>query len=224
VDFQLNRLGWKDFQHLCLMITRTVLGQTVVSFLDTNDAGRDGAFEGRWRPQSGQTYSGNFVIQCKHTSRPDHRLRLTDLEEEVVKCRKLVSKNLCDVYVLMTNAGISGRSEEAIREAYLRTGVGHFVALGSTWISDQILEHKSLRIAVPRLYGLGDLSQIMDERAYRQAHALLASLQEDLSKIVLTGTYHRAADALQKHGFVLLLGAPGTGKNDNCRNSLDGLN
>ena len=108
VDFQLHRLGWKDFQHLCLMITRTVLGQTVVSFLETNDAGRDGAFEGRWKSQSGQTYAGNFVIQCKHTSRPDHTLRLNDLSDELAKCRTLISKGLCDVYILMTNAGISG--------------------------------------------------------------------------------------------------------------------
>jgi hypothetical protein len=33
-----------------------------------------------------------------------------------------------------------------------------------------------------RLYGLGDVSQILDERAYRQAKALLASLKHDLSK------------------------------------------
>ena len=65
---------------------------------------------------------------------------------------------------------------------------------------------------VPRVYGLGDLSQILDERAYTQARALLASLREDLSKIVVTGAYKRAASALDQHGFVLLVGEPAAGK------------
>lgn len=65
---------------------------------------------------------------------------------------------------------------------------------------------------VPRLYGLGDLSQILDERAYRQAKALLASLKDDLSKVVLTASYRRAAEALDRYSFVLLVGEPAAGK------------
>lgn len=44
--YDLHRLGWNSFQQLCLTITREVLGQTVQSFLGSNDAGRDGAFAG----------------------------------------------------------------------------------------------------------------------------------------------------------------------------------
>lgn len=40
---------------------------------------------------------------------------------------------------------------------------------------------------VPRVYGLGDLSQILDERAYAQATAVLESMREDLAKVVITG-------------------------------------
>ncbi len=65
---------------------------------------------------------------------------------------------------------------------------------------------------VPRVYGLGDLSQILDERAYGQAKALLSSLREDLSKVVLTNAYRKAAEALDRHGFVLLIGEPAAGK------------
>jgi len=83
---------------------------------------------------------------------------------------------------------------------------------GSTWICDQIKENKRLRMLVPRLYGLGDLSQILDERAYAQAKALLTSLSDDLSKVVLTGAYRKAAEALDQHGFVLLIGEPAAGK------------
>jgi energy-coupling factor transporter ATP-binding protein EcfA2 len=37
-------------------------------------------------------------------------------------------------------------------------------------------------------------------------------MSEDLSKVVLTSAYHRAADALDQHGFVLLIGEPAPGK------------
>ncbi len=35
---------------------------------------------------------------------------------------------------------------------------------------------------VPRVYGLGDLSQILDERAYSQAREILSALGDDLGK------------------------------------------
>jgi energy-coupling factor transporter ATP-binding protein EcfA2 len=65
---------------------------------------------------------------------------------------------------------------------------------------------------VPRVYGLGDLSQILDERAYAQARAVLESLREDLAKVVITDSYRKAVSALGEHGFVLLIGEPAAGK------------
>ncbi len=65
---------------------------------------------------------------------------------------------------------------------------------------------------VPRVYGLGDLSQILDERAYAQARAVLESLREDLAKVVITDSYRNAVSALDEHGFVLLIGEPAAGK------------
>ena len=44
--YDLHTLGWHSFQQLCLTITREILGQTVESFLDSSDAGKDGAFAG----------------------------------------------------------------------------------------------------------------------------------------------------------------------------------
>jgi hypothetical protein len=91
------------------------------------------------------------------------------------------------------------------QESALKWGVRDVRLFGSTRICQQIRECKRLRMLVPRLYGLGDLGQILDERAYSQAKALLSSLREDLSKVVLTSTYGRAAEALNHHGFVLLI-------------------
>jgi hypothetical protein len=210
--YDLHRLGWSSFQQLCLTIAREVLGQTVQSFLDSNDAGRDGAFVGYWTPALGQHFEGNFVIQCKFSGRPGYLLKKSDMKGELPKVSKLVADGLCDVYVLMTNAGVSAKQEAHIKSALIDAGAKHVLILGPTWIEDQIKENTRLRMLVPRLYGLGDLSQIIDERAYAQARAVLESLREDLAKVVITDSYRRAVGALDEHGFVLLIGEPAAGK------------
>lgn len=210
--FELRNLGWNSFQQLCLTIAREVLGQTVESFLDTNDGGRDGAFTGLWKPTGQESLLGQFVIQCKFTSRLNHVICPSDLEDEANKAKRLVEKGYCDSYILMTNAGLSGTKAEDIEGLFRKAGVKHFNILGASWIDQQIRENKNLRMLVPRVYGLGDLSQILDERAYAQARAILESLREDLAKVVVTDAYRKAITSLDKYGFVLLTGEPAVGK------------
>ncbi len=210
--YDLHNLGWHSFQQLCLTIAREIFGQTVESFLDSSDAGKDGAFSGTWTPSRGEALNGRFVFQCKFTSRRDKNLTVSDLTDEVGKATRLVKNGQCDCYLLMTNAGLSGSVANDIESLFGQAGAKQVRSFGSTWICQQIRENSRLRMLVPRLYGLGDLSQILDDRAYRQAKALLSSLREDLAKVVLTGAYRRAAEALNEHAFVLLIGEPAAGK------------
>lgn len=210
--YDLHTLGWSSFQQLCHSVAREVLGQTVQSFQDSGDGGRDGAFKGTWKANGREDLSGNFVVQCKFTSRSSYLLKVSDLTDEVEKVKKLVAKGLCNSYILMTNAGLSGTNEAKIRKLFLDAGVAHVLVLGKTWITQQIRENKRLRIKVPRVYGLGDLSQILDERAYLQARAILDSMREDLAKVVMTDAYRKAVEAINNHGFVLLIGEPAAGK------------
>lgn len=210
--YELHRLGWNSFQQLCQSICREILGQTVESFLDSNDAGKDGAFTGTWTPAPGEVYAGRFVIQCKFTVDARHNLKPSDIKDEIEKVRKLVVAGQCDVYVLMTNAGVSGVQTTKVKALLAQAGIKHVLIFGSTWINQQVREKKSLRMHVPRMYGLGDLSQILDERAYAQARAVLESMREDLAKVVITASYGKAVEALNKHGFVMLIGEPAAGK------------
>ena len=210
--FDLHELGWHNFQQLCLTISREVLGQTVQVFLNSQDAGRDGAFEGKWVPRDGDVLIGKFVIQCKFTSKVGRSLKLSDLTDELPKTKQLVRSGRCDCYIVLTNFGISGASEGKIQDAFLAVGVKQFRCYGAEWISAQIRENSRLRMLVPRVYGLGDLSQILDDRSYKQAWAVLDSMREDLSRVVLTGVYSKAVRALEDEGFVLLLGEAACGK------------
>ncbi|CAE6844726.1 hypothetical protein R69619_07169 [Paraburkholderia nemoris] len=103
--YELHRLGWNSFRQLCQTICREVLGQTVESFLGSNDADKDGAFAGTWTPAPDEVYAGRFVIQRKFTADAGHNLKPSDIKDEIERVRNLVAAGHCDVYVLFTNAG-----------------------------------------------------------------------------------------------------------------------
>ncbi len=213
VTYELHSLGWKAFQNLCVTIVGEVWGQVVQSYFDSRDGGRDGAFHGTWQPKTGESYHGAFTAQCKFTAKADKSLRLADLTDELVKAQRLKERGLAENYFLFTNMRLTGESEEQIKKRFEDlAGIKYFAAYGSERISQIIQESPRLRMLVPRVYGLGDLGQILDERAYAQAQEILSALGEDLGKFVITDAYKKSAKALVKHGFVLLLGEPASGK------------
>ncbi len=213
VSYELHSLGWKAFQNLCVTIMAEIWGQTVQSFCDSNDGGRDGAFQGKWKSPEGVSYDGTYTAQCKFTAKSGKPLRVSDLSDEIEKARRLAAKGLADNYFLFTNARLTGTTEELVRAAFEGLpGINRFVAFGSDRISLLIRETPRLRMLVPRVYGLGDLSQILDQRAYDQAQEILSSLGDDLAKFVITESFNKSAKALDTHGFVLLLGEPACGK------------
>ena len=212
IMYDLHKLGWHSFQQLCHTIGGEILGQTLESFSDSNDGGRDGAFKGTWNPDGHEDLAGAFVIQCKFTAKANGRLTPSGISEEVDKAKALVGQGICDSYILMTNANITGTSNRKIRKMFVDVGVKHMCIFEASWLTRQIVENKRLRMLVPRVYGLGDLSEILDERAYTQAEAILETMREDIGKVVVTDAYQRAAAALDNHGFVLLIGEPAAGK------------
>ncbi|WP_303908209.1 hypothetical protein [Thiohalomonas denitrificans] len=213
VNYQLHSLGWKAFQNLCTTIMAEVFGQTVQTFFDSHDGGRDGAFRGTWKPKYGEALTGTFTAQCKFTAKADVQVKFGELTGELNKAKRLASRGLASNYILFTNARLTGTVEENIKEAFENIpGIDRFVAYGCERISQMIRESARLRMLVPRVYGLGDLSHIMDQRAYDQAQEILAAIGDDLRKFVITDAYRRSANALTEHGFVLLLGEPACGK------------
>ncbi len=213
VNYDLHSLGWKAFQNLCSTIVSEIWGQTVQTFFDSQDGGRDGAFNGDWEINKSETYTGTFTIQCKHTTKPNYLIKLSDLTDELKKAKRLAKRGLADNYFLFTNAKLTGLNDEDIRCEFEKIPeIKNSIVYGGERISQIIRESKRLRMLVPRVYGLGDLSQILDERAYDQAREILSSLGDDLNKFIITDAYRQSAKALVEHGFVLLLGEPMCGK------------
>ncbi|OYR26542.1 hypothetical protein CEV34_2252 [Brucella pseudogrignonensis] len=192
-----------------MAIAQEVLKRPVETFLPSKDGGRDGAFLGRW---SNESSAGRSTIQCKFTSKADAPLNLSAVKSELTKAGKLAARGLAEDYILLTNHGVSGAQAGIIAAAFEAVGVKNCVILGRDWIAQQIRESSRLRVMVPRVYGLGDLSQILDERAYAQSRAVLSALGDDLACFVVTDAHRQSVDALLDHNFVLLLGDPASGK------------
>jgi len=218
LDYNLHTLGWRAFQDLSAVVLQRVLGQAFHAFADSNDAGRDGAFHGAWAVPGDAPHPGlaavaagrATVAQCKFSGQATGTLTPSMLADEILKVERLHRQGLCDSYLLLLR--VSGRTEAWVAEQCARVDVATSLGLDGRWICQQIESRPDLRRYVPRVYGLGDLGRILDDRRLRQAEALLARLRPDLATFVPTAAYRRAADAVADHGFVLLLGEPACGK------------
>lgn len=213
IQFDLHKLGWKAFEDLVSCILKETLGQTFQIFSDGVDAGRDGAFYGTLSETGlDGAVSGSFTIQCKHTSKKDTRFAKGVITDELPKIQRLVRKGLADAYLLFTNCSVSAETAAVIEEDIRKTGVKFAKIYGAEWINHSISLHPSLRRMVPRIYGLGDLSQVITHQAFQQAKSVLDSIAPDLACFVPTEAYRRCAHALRDHGFVMLIGEPASGK------------
>jgi hypothetical protein len=216
VDYQFHTIGWKAFQDLVLTVLREVWGQTVQAFCETKDQGRDGAFYGTWAPpnnlKKAQTLTGTFAVQCKFTSDVSKKISAQQFVKEAEKAKVLATRGLAKHYFLFLNVSITGSLQDELAQHFQHPMIDSFMVFGMESLTAYIAENRCLRMLVPRLYGLGDLSQIIDERAYEQANQILSSMGDDLRKFVITEAYTRSAHALRDKGFVALLGAPATGK------------
>ena len=209
-DLALHTLGWKAFQDLCAQVCREILDRPVEIFSEAKDDGQDAAFLSK--PKQASQKSGEGTVQVKYSSNPNRRLKLTDIGSEEPKIRRLVEDGRALTYVLMTNMPVDAAIASKIRQRLRSFGVQHPHVFGRHFVTLAIRGSARLRALVPRVYGLGDLSVILDERQARQTQALLGHMLPTLKVYVPTRPHLQAVRALGEHKIVLLLGDPATGK------------
>jgi hypothetical protein len=207
-DLALHTIGWRAFQDLCSQVCEVLLGRPVEIFREAQDGGQDAAF----LIPSGSDAPAIGTIQCKHTSEPGKALKAGDLSGEIENVEELVKAGLADTYALMTNMSVDARVAAAMRARLRALGVRKPHILGRQYIVRVIRSSARLRALVPQVYGLGDLTSIVDERLSEQSRALLDSWIPKLRTYVPTKAHRDAVNAISDHGVVLLLGNPSSGK------------
>jgi hypothetical protein len=207
-DFALHTLGWKAFQDLCAQVMEEELECIVSVYREAQDGGQDAVFLATGL--AGKAVVG--TVQCKFSGERDQRLKPSDIAVEIQNVTELVAKGMASHYYFITSMGVDAGIAAQICKLLRGLGVEQAHVLGKEWLFGKIKSSPRLRALVPRVYGLGDLSSILDERCARQTVAILSSHQKALSVYVPTASHRAAVDILAEHKLVLLLGAPATGK------------
>jgi len=208
VDFALHTLGWKAFQDLCAQVLEEELNGTVSVYREAQDGGQDAVFLAK--SPDGRNVVG--TAQCKFSGKREQRLKPSDITDEIEHVEQLVGKQMAAVYYFITSMGVDADVAREIRGRLSRLGVVEPHVVGKEWLTGKIKASPRLRAMVPRVYGLGDLSTIIDERCAAQTLALLGDHRKALNVYVPTAPHRAAVDILADHKLVLLLGAPATGK------------
>jgi hypothetical protein len=151
-----------------------VWGTTVSIYREAQDGGRDAVF------LTGKAGKHGATVQCKFSSKAELRLRASDIDSELGTVQELVSSGRANIYYLITSLGVDAPVAAEIRDKLLEAGVAEPHVLGREWLTQQIRSSARLRALVPRVYGLVDLSTILDERCAQQAQALLGHLRPGL--------------------------------------------
>lgn len=185
-----------------------VLGRPVEIFREAQDGGQDAVF--LIPSPNGEQPIG--TVQCKHTSDASKALKVSDLSAEIDNVDELVKGDQADTYVFMTNMSVDAPVAAAMRAKLRELGVRKPHILGRQYIVRVIRSSARLRALVPQVYGLGDLTAIVDERLSEQSRALLDSWIPKLRTYVPTQAHRDAVNAISDHGVVLLLGNPSSGK------------
>ena len=120
LTYNLDSLGWYNFERLTGSLMREILGPGVEAFGGTKDQGRDCVFRGKAPyPSISEEWDGTWIIQVKHTNssqigalNSEKSIRGAFLSElaSIEQRRKVIFQN----YLFVTNVSISAAGKEKL--------------------------------------------------------------------------------------------------------------
>ena len=122
IKYPLHNLHDKEFENLVALICEKILGLGTIVFSEGTDGGRDAKFTGKANkfPSESSPWDGKFIIQAKHTTKPEASCSESDfntlLKKELPKIKELKNKKKLDFYLLFTNRKLSGIQDPKIED------------------------------------------------------------------------------------------------------------
>jgi hypothetical protein len=208
-NLALHTIGWKAFQDLAAQVCEERLKTPVTIHHESKDGGQDAIFliSGT---ESDASQTG--TVQVKYSSDPHRSLKLSDLTPEIEKLKELIDAGQAETYIFVTNMSVAAPDAKIVREKLIELGVKRPDVWGKQQITLTIKSSSRLRALIPQVYGLGDISSILDQRAVEQTKAILKVWLPKLKAYVPTKSHEQAVRNIDQHGVVLLLGNPASGK------------
>ncbi len=206
VTYNLDRLGWLQFEQLCSLLLELEGGVAPGAWKGSADRCRC-VLSGTSLapPLLGYELHEPVLVQCawlrpgagQTISRAVERLAAEHSEDVAI----------ANSYLLLSNASLEASLQVPVGDSRMRVGV-----LGAAEIGAQIDAVRQLRLAMPSLLGLGPLQHLIGEEVSRRS-TLDAAASRDLAEtFVATRAYRQALAALTDHRFAVLTGPPEMGK------------
>jgi hypothetical protein len=234
--YDLDRLGWKDFEHLIKTLLKAKFGAGIEVSSSVHDGGREAYFRDKLPyPDSSRLSPGPFLFQCKfveggNAARAKGAQQFdAHIQSEMASiCNRRKGrahfKWLLDPkhYVLFTNVDLNALAIRKARNALasILPDTSIYVHNGSdicAWI-DSVSD---ITVRFPQLFSLADFTGLLRNEVRRESATrseIAINLARQISTaFVATKPYHKAAAILRRHHFVVLEGPPEMGKTSIAR-------
>lgn len=122
VKYPLYNLDDEGFADLVAVICEHILGFATIVFTKAKDGGRDAKFSGTANeiPSKTDPWSGKFIIQAKHTTKPEASCSDADFQRilrgELPKIEALKKDGKIDYYLIFANRKLTGLRDPKIED------------------------------------------------------------------------------------------------------------
>ena len=219
--YNLEHLGWFNFEQLVRTLLREVVGNGISTFSGSVDQGRDAVFSGEASsfPSESTSWDGDWIFQVKHRT---YSTRGADAVRAELK-RTLPSEiegilgkynHDCQNYVAITNCPLTALDKDELQQLIKSAddGIEQVAVLGETDLQELLDSHPRVVSAFPQILGLSQLRELIAWGLHRRSISYLAAAQSEIATFVATNPYLRAIDLLHKQHFCVLSGPPKMGK------------
>jgi hypothetical protein len=210
--YQLDALGWLQFDRLCPLVLESETGLTDLRWRGRPGAGQVAQVDhdillrdGGRRLRGPVTVAAIWVRDAPMLER-----RLEQFKDHVVVARSDAGVRAADALLVLTN--LNGDAARAALSGDRGTREQRSVVLGAEEISTSLDRDPSLRAAMPSVLGLRDLDALIDPDVRRPSSLDVERAQELARVFWPTRAYERARNVLDRHRFVVLTGPPEMGK------------
>jgi hypothetical protein len=209
-SYQLDELGWLQFERLCELVLRAEAGLTVQGWRGRADECRrvrvsEPLVINGHGPERGPVEVALFWCRGERSvggALPELAERWGNLVED------LEVEGLAH-FVVCLNA--DAEDAQAVFRPAMPPGV-RLTVLGSQELAASIDAHPEIRAALPSLLGLRDLGPLIGEGSHARSTFDVREAQRLARVFWSTRAYDRARVVLGRHGFVVLTGPPEMGK------------
>jgi len=165
--YNLERLGWFNFERLVTTLLRQVIGPGISSFSGSSDQGRDATYKGKaCFPSKDNPIEGKWIFQVKfreyqNTSITQVRADLrSTLQDELGKITRKYRHDL-NIYVFATNCSLTAANIEEYKQIIESNDcITHGFILGCQDIEELLDTNPKVVRAFPQIMGIGQLRRL----------------------------------------------------------------